>query len=165
MSEALPRWIAVGSGAITLFVGMLGTAATFNGFLVYDQPDALRDGQYMMVFGIGAAAGFWGALPAALLSMVLVFRQPGFFRLHALMLGGIGAFVIGVGVVMAGLGAGWEGVLGALIGLSLSPLGIAIAPLMLLDTEIYGVVALTSLALVLTVLLTYGAYRRSQRAA
>ncbi|MCX7992081.1 MAG: hypothetical protein N2651_00270 [Fimbriimonadales bacterium] len=165
MENRSPRWLALLSPWLTFLVGMEGVAAAANGLLLYEQPDSLRDGQYIMSISMSAAAGFWGALPAAILGAILVFRDPDFFRLHALVIGWVGAFVVGCGMLLAGLGAGWEGVLSAFIVFVVAPIGLVLVPLILLDSESYAIILPASLGLILTVLLTYAAYRKRSRQA
>lgn len=159
MSEQLPRWIAIVIATMTVVVGMLGAAVVSSGWLVYEQPYAVRDGQYVMGVGLLTAAGFWGALPAGILSGVLVYRDTRLFGAFALAVGGVGALAVGVGVLLSGLSAGWEGVLAALIVLLASPIGLVVAPLMLLKPDTYSVAVATGVCLVLVVLVTYRVYR------
>lgn len=159
MREQLPRWIAIVMATMTVLVGMLGAAAISSGWLVYEQPHAVRDGQFVMGVSLFAAAGFWGALPVALLSGFLVYRDTRLFRTLALVVGSAGALAVGVGVLLSGLSAGWEGVLVALIGLLASPIGLVVAPLMLLSPETYSVAVPTGICLALMVFITYRVYR------
>ncbi|MCS7191067.1 MAG: hypothetical protein NZ843_05655 [Fimbriimonadales bacterium] len=160
MKASLPRWVAFASALITTIVGMLGFASIASGLIVYESPHAVRDGQYMMGVGMFAAVGFWGALPVAILSSVLVYRDPRFFLPHALAIGGVGALAIAGGLLLTGLSAGLEGVLAALTGLLVSPLGLVVAPLLLLERDTYIAAASVGICLALVVLGTYFVVRR-----
>lgn len=163
MKEPMPRWIALMSALITVIVGMLGFAAFANGWMVYQMPHAIRDGQYMMGVAMFGAAGFWGGLPVAVLSGILVYRDTRFFLPHALALGGAGALAIGVGILLSGLSAGWEGILAALLGLVASPLWLIAAPILLLDPSTYLNAAPASACLALIVVIAYLVHRRRCR--
>ncbi|GIV10561.1 MAG: hypothetical protein KatS3mg020_0052 [Fimbriimonadales bacterium] len=162
-SSILRRMVIAYSVVLTLLTGALTTAQILNGLMVYANPDATRDGQYFMVFGIGGAVGFVMALPAGLLAGVWIARDPDFAPLlnKALLV----CLVIGVsiGVVLAGLGAGINGLLWAAIGIGIVLLGLAVLPLVVFVLpSTMPVSALVALALLLVVVGTYGYYRRAQ---
>lgn len=165
MNLPYPRWMmATFSVLLTLLTGALTTAQLLNGLMVYDNPDAIRDGQYSMVFGIGAAAGFVTAIPAAIGAGVFVARNGEFALLLSRTLLVCLVIGVGVGVLLAGVGGGGNAVAWATIGVLLSGMGILLAPLVLFVLpDTLSVSAPTGGALLLAVLGAYWYYRRTTR--
>ncbi|OYT74045.1 MAG: hypothetical protein CFK49_00100 [Armatimonadetes bacterium JP3_11] len=158
------RVVTAYSAILTLLTGATTTAQILNGVMVYSNPDAIRDGQYMMVFWLGGAAGSLMALPAGLLAGVWIARNPDFAPLlnKALLV----FLIIGVslGVVLAGVGAGMNGLLFAAIGLVFVLPGLVMLPLVVFVLpSTMPASALVALALLLVVVGTHWYYRHAQR--
>ncbi|MCS7208806.1 MAG: hypothetical protein NZ874_04460 [Fimbriimonadales bacterium] len=160
-----PRWaVATFSVVLTLLAGALAMTQLLNGVLVYENPHAIRDGQYFMIFGIASGTGFIMAIPAAVVAGVLVLRNPEFAPtlnqtlLVYLVVG------MGLGMVLAWMAGGLNGLGWAVFGILLSLLGIVLAPLALFGfASTLPVSAPAGGVLLLAVLGAYGYYRRTQR--
>jgi hypothetical protein len=159
------RWVIVAySVFLTLLTGALTTAQILNGAMVYDNPNAIGDGQYSMVFGVGGAAGVVVSLPAAILAGVWIARHPDFAPTLNKALLGLLVIGVGIGVLLAGLGAGVDGLGWAAIGMFLTSFGVVLLPL-----AVYFLIwtmpisAIVSAALLLAVGGAYWYYRHIQR--
>lgn len=129
METSIPRWwIVAFSVGLTVLTGALVTSQLLNGVMVYSNPNAMRDGQYFMVFGLGCAVGCIVAIPAAVLAGVLTARNPAFASVLSQTLLGCLVIGVGLGLLLASVAAGANGLGWAIMGLALSPLGILLAP-------------------------------------
>jgi len=157
------RVVMAYSAILTLLTGATTTAQILNGVMVYSNPDAIRDGQYIMVFAIGSAVGFLMALPAGLLAGVWIARNPDFAPLLNKVLWVFLVIGVSLGVVLAGFGAGMNGLLFAAIGMILVLLGLVMLPLVVFVLpSTMPTSALVALALLLVVVGTHWYYRRAQ---
>lgn len=165
MKPLYPRWMMVALGiSLTLLTGVLTTAQLLNGLMLYDDPEAIRDGQYFMVFMIGGAAGLVTAIPAAVMVGIFIARNVGFALLLSRVLLVCLAIGMSVGVVLAGLGGGGNALEWAAIGVLLSGLGVPLAPLVLFVLpDTLSVSAPVGGALLLAVLGAYWYYQRTER--
>ncbi len=165
MNLPYPRWMIATFGVLlTLLTGALTTAQLINGLTVYDNPDAIRDGQYSMVFGIGAAGGFITAIPAAILAGIFIVRNADFALLLSRTLLACLVIGMGVGVLLAGVEGGGNALAWAAIGVLLSGLGILLTPLALFVLpDTLPVSAPVGGALLLAVLGAYWYYWRTTR--
>ena len=108
----LPRWLVVlFASVLTLITGAECTALLMHGWFRVDDPNALRDGQYMFVFFLGGSAGTAAAIPTAVMGAVIVARHPGFVLYLTVTLALITALGVGMGLLLsvpAGInGVGW----------------------------------------------------------
>lgn len=160
-----PRWaVVLLSVVLTLLTGALTNPQILNGVMVYDNPEAIRDGQYWWVFWFGGGAGFGAAIPAAFLAGVLVGRDVGFASILFRVLIACLVLGMGVGMLMAALGAGVDGLEWAVMGILLSGLGVPLFPLIvLLLFDSLRETVWTGGVLLAAVLGAYGYYRRVRR--
>jgi hypothetical protein len=77
----LPNWLVILFAIVlTLITGAECTALLMHGWFMVDDPDALRDGQYVFVFFLGGSAGTAAVIPTAVMGAVMVARRPDFVR-------------------------------------------------------------------------------------
>jgi hypothetical protein len=125
----LPRWFVVIFGIVlTMITGAECTALLMHGWFMVDNPDALRDGQYVFVFFLGGSAGTAVAVPTAVVGAVMVARRPDFVRYLSLTLAAITALGVGMGLLLS-VSAGINGVGWGALGIGLTLLGIIMTPL------------------------------------
>lgn len=157
----LPRWLVIlFVSALTLITGAECTALLMHGWFMVDDPEALRDGQYMFVFFLGGSAGTAAAIPAAVIGAVIVARRPDFVRYLTVTLALITALGVGMGLLLS-VSAGVNGVGWGALGIGLTLLGITATPLGLFW---FGHCAPVAVPIgVLMALAVMGAYRLYRR--
>lgn len=162
METSIPRLVIVAfSVVLTLLTGGLATSQLLNGVMVYSNPDAMRDGQYFMVFGLGSAVGCMVAIPAAVLAGVLVSRSLAFAPMLTRTLLVCVIVGVGLGMLLAFAGAGANGLGWAVVGLALSALGLLFVPVaVFVFPHTLPVAPIVGGALVAVVAGAYWYYRR-----
>jgi hypothetical protein len=125
----LPNWLVILFAIVlTLITGAECTALLMHGWFMVDDPDALRDGQYMFVFFLGGSAGTAAVIPTAVMGAVMVARRPDFVRYLTVTLALITALGVGMGLLLS-VPAGINGVGWGVLGIGLTLLGIITTPL------------------------------------
>lgn len=123
-------------------------------------PEMLRDGQYVFVFFIGGGVGALVALPSAVLGAVLLWRSPDFFRSLGVTLALLTALGIGLGLLLSA-SAGANAVGWGVLGVGLTFLGILMAPVWIIGFAYAAPVAIpVGAAILLAIGGAYWLYRR-----
>ena len=129
----LPRWLVILFAiGLTLLTGMLCTSLLMHGVYMLQDPEILRDGQYVFVFFLGGGAGLLIAVPSAVIGAVMLARCPDFMRYLGITLASLTALGVASGLALC-LPAGANAVAWGVMGIGITLFGVIWAPLALLS--------------------------------
>lgn len=128
----MPHGVQILLGVLlALVAGVESSALLLHGLSMLEDPNMLRDGQYMLVFFIGGGSGLLAAIPSAIVVGVQLARKPHLFVPLGIALSICLAIGVGTGLILSIFG-GVNAVLWGLLGMGLALLGLPMAPLSIL---------------------------------